>query len=104
WDLDDLAARYQAVEARAAGLAESAAAGALGAADALRGRTWLLDAWRAPGGPAPRLPDQLLPAGWPLGATRRAFVEAYDALGPPAEERVWQLTRARGPIPHPPPR
>jgi phenylacetic acid degradation operon negative regulatory protein len=103
WDLDDLAARYQAVEARAAGLAESAAAGSLGAADALRRRTWLLDAWRALVRTDPRLPDQLLPAGWPLGATRRAFVEAYDALGPLAEERVWQLTRAGGPIPTPAP-
>ncbi len=73
----------------------------MGPAEALVAHTELMARWRTLAGSDPYLPDELLPADWPLAAVRRRFVDVYDGLGPLGELRVRQLagtaTGAGGP-------
>jgi phenylacetic acid degradation operon negative regulatory protein len=91
WDLTSLGAGYRALATLARGVSARLDAGTTTPAEALAARTELMRRWRALAMADPRLPDDLLPAGWPVRAARDAFVAAYDALGPPAERRVRDL-------------
>jgi phenylacetic acid degradation operon negative regulatory protein len=59
-------------------------------------RTTIALAWRRFAYDDPRLPQVLLPADWPVRATRRAFVEVYDGLGPLAEARAREVVAPFG--------
>jgi phenylacetic acid degradation operon negative regulatory protein len=91
WDLDGLRSRYDELVALAAGATERLAGGAVTPSDALVSRTELMRRWRSLAMSDPRLPGVLLPRDWPSRSARTGFVEAYDALGPPAELRVREL-------------
>jgi phenylacetic acid degradation operon negative regulatory protein len=65
--------------------------GAVDPAQALIARTDLMARWRVLAATDPRIPDELLPADWPLADARHRFVEVYDALGPLSEQRVRQI-------------
>lgn len=95
WDVAGLRAGYDALAAVLEPMQRRIDEGSMGAAEALLARTDLLDRWRALVSADPRLPDELLPGDWPRDAVRRAFVRAYDALGPLAEVRVRQLVGER---------
>jgi phenylacetic acid degradation operon negative regulatory protein len=95
WDLDGLRAGYDALVASLARLQARLDDGAVGAAEALVARTQLVVDWRELVATDPRLPDELLPDGWPRRAAHRGFVGAYDALGPLAELRARQLVGDR---------
>lgn len=97
WDLDHLRARYDTLLGSLAALRERIDRGSLGAAEAFVARTDVLGRWREVVAADPRLPDELLPDDWPRRAARRAFVEAYDGLGPLAELRVLHLVGDRVP-------
>lgn len=100
WDLDRLRRRYEDFTAEVDAHLARIEAGAVGSAEALAVRTTVLARWRELVLSDPGLPDELLPAGWPLVDARRRFVAAYDALGPLAEARVAQLV---GLVPGTPP-
>ena len=70
---------------------ERARAGEVGAAEALRARTEIMDAWRNMPNLDPELPLELLPPSWPRRHARELFVEIYDSLGPLAELRIKQI-------------
>ncbi|HEV7762282.1 MAG TPA: PaaX family transcriptional regulator C-terminal domain-containing protein [Acidimicrobiales bacterium] len=89
WNLAALRAGYQDYLGTLRDLAPRV--DAMGPAQALVARTEVLVGWRNLVTGDPRLPDELLPADWPLAETRRRFVATYDALGPVAEARVRQL-------------
>ena len=91
WDLPALRARLDDVAAAAEAVASQLGDGSVGPPDALRRRTDLMGRWRHVAASDPRLPDELLPDGWPLRRARARFVAAYDALGPLAEARVREL-------------
>jgi phenylacetic acid degradation operon negative regulatory protein len=97
WDLDHLRARYDDLLGSLATLRERIDRGSLGAAEAFIARADVLGRWREVVAADPRLPDELLPGDWPRRTARRAFVEAYDGLGPLAELRVLQLVGDRVP-------
>lgn len=96
WDLAALRRRYDELAALAGPVAARAERGAVDPADALVARTELVRRWRALAQSDPRLPDVLLPGDWPLARARAAFVAAYDALGPLAEQRVRELAAETG--------
>jgi phenylacetic acid degradation operon negative regulatory protein len=95
WDIAGLRAGYDALAAALEPMERRIDDGSMGAAEALLARTGLLDRWRDLVSVDPRLPDELLPDDWPRDAVRRAFVRAYDALGPLAELRVRQVVGER---------
>lgn len=97
WDLAGLRGLYEDFVAEYQPLLARARAGAVGAAEALVGRTGLMDAWRSLPSLDPELPRELSPAGEPRGEARALFVELYDALAPLAEARVRQLVARHDP-------
>jgi phenylacetic acid degradation operon negative regulatory protein len=104
WDLATLRVGYDRLVADLAGLTARVRRGEVGAADALVARTVVTARWRALALGDPRLPDELLPADWPLAQARRLFGEAYDELGPLAELRARQVVGADAASEWPPPR
>lgn len=98
WDLVALRRRYDTLTERASSVPTQVDEGAATPAEALVVRTDLMRRWRAAVMADPALPDALLPDDWPLGPARRAFVAAYDALGPLAEERVRLLVAETGAV------
>jgi phenylacetic acid degradation operon negative regulatory protein len=91
WDLPALRARYDELIGLVEGVADRVAGGCVAPSDALVTRTELMRRWRGLAMSDPRLPDVLLPRDWPCRRARTGFVEAYDALGPLAEQRVREL-------------
>jgi phenylacetic acid degradation operon negative regulatory protein len=94
WDLPGLRARYTELLAVLDGVAGRLEQGPPDPTEALIVRTDLMRRWRSLAMVDPRLPDELLPVTWPRRVARARFVEAYDALGPPAEARVRELVGA----------
>jgi phenylacetic acid degradation operon negative regulatory protein len=97
WDLSGAEAVYTDLIGTYRPLYDRAKAGAVGPAEALVGRTRLMDAWRVIPGLDPGLPDELLPSGWPRAEGRRLFTDLYDLLGPLAEYRVRQVVNRHDP-------
>ncbi len=91
WDLEGLHKVYEEFTTAFAPLRERARAGEVGAAEALRARTEIMDAWRNMPNLDPELPLELLPPSWPRRHARELFVEIYDSLGPLAELRIKQI-------------
>jgi phenylacetic acid degradation operon negative regulatory protein len=104
WDLATLRAGYDRLVADLAVLMSRVRRGEVGAAEALVARTVVTARWRALVADDPRLPDELLPADWPLAESRRLFGEAYDELGPLAELRARQVVGGGAAQDWPPPR
>ncbi|MGW0684003.1 PaaX family transcriptional regulator [Streptomyces sp. NPDC002754] len=97
WDLDAIGAAYAEFIASHAELAERAAAGQVGSAEALSVRTKVKEEWLQMVSTDPELPADLLPADWPGHAARALFAQVYDALGPLAEVRVRQVVAEHEP-------
>lgn len=94
WDLAGLAADYRAFIADATRLRSALAGGRVDPARALVQRTELTDRWIALANSDPDLPVELLPAGWPRAEARALLIEAHEALGERAMERVKEAIRA----------
>jgi phenylacetic acid degradation operon negative regulatory protein len=92
YDLDGLAAGYQAFIDRYGPLRASVRRGEVDANQALVERTSLMDSWRTFADTDPNLPAHLLPAAWPLQAARELFLEIHTALGPLAKARLVAVT------------
>lgn len=91
WDLGPVRDAYDELLAQlasdsAADLEEATTSDA--AARAFARRMSLMLTWQAFRQGDPGHPLALLPDGWPRPAARAAFVAAYDALGPAAEDRM----------------
>jgi phenylacetic acid degradation operon negative regulatory protein len=91
WDLDALARAFDEFIEEFAPLLERVRAGEIGSAEALRQRTFVMDAWRRFPGIDPDLPVKLLPDNFPRDRAHAVFSEIYRALGPMAESRVRHL-------------
>jgi len=91
WDLDALAHAFNEFIEEFAPLLERVRAGDIGSAEALRKRTFVMDAWRRFPGIDPDLPVELLPDDFPRDRAYAVFSEIYCALGPMAESRVRHL-------------
>jgi phenylacetic acid degradation operon negative regulatory protein len=91
WDLEELRQTYQDFVDAYAPLRERVVRGQVGATEALVARTEVMDTWRTLPGLDPELPQELLPANWPMRGARAVFAEVYDGLGPLAEIRVRQI-------------
>jgi phenylacetic acid degradation operon negative regulatory protein len=91
WDLDVLAGAFNEFIEEFAPLLERVRAGEIGAAEALRKRTFVMDAWRRFPGVDPDLPVELLPDNFPRDRAYAVFSEIYLALGPKAQSRVRHL-------------
>jgi phenylacetic acid degradation operon negative regulatory protein len=91
WDLDALAHAFNEFIEEFAPLLEQVRAGEIGSAEALRKRTFVMDAWRRFPGIDPDLPVELLPGDFPRDRAYAVFSEIYRALGPMAESRVRHL-------------
>ena len=63
-------------------------AGPVDGAAAVRARTEVMDTYRRFPTLDPRLPCELLPAGWLRQAARDLFAAVYDGLAEPAERHV----------------
>lgn len=92
YDLDGLAAGYQAFINRYGPLRDSVRRGEVDAAQALVERTSLMDSWRTFADTDPNLPSHLLPEAWPLRTAREIFLEIHTALGPLAKARLVAVT------------
>ncbi|RBM21022.1 PaaX family transcriptional regulator [Prauserella sp. PE36] len=97
WNLDSLRTSYLTFLDRHSGLRARVAAGAVGPAEALIGRTLLMTEWRAFPDLDPDLPGELLPDDWPRREARQCFIDIYDTLGPIAEQRFRQLLAPHAP-------
>jgi phenylacetic acid degradation operon negative regulatory protein len=97
WDLDGLAALYQAFVDTWEPTHAALGRGSMDPVDALVRRTELMDAWRAFPGLDPDLPTSLLPAGWPRPQARELFLDTYERLGVPASARVREVIARHAP-------
>jgi phenylacetic acid degradation operon negative regulatory protein len=97
WDLRRLRKVYEEFIAAFRPLRERTRAGQVSAAEALRARTEIMDAWRNMPNLDPELPLELLPPSWPRRRARELFVEIYDSLGPLAEMRIRQIFARHAP-------
>src|SRR5690606_26488231 len=91
WDLEELRRRYTDFLEQHAALRARVAAGDVGPAEALVGRTQLMTHWREFPNIDPDLPSELLSDDWPRHAARECFIDIYDSLGPVAEQRFRQV-------------
>ncbi|KAB2381257.1 PaaX family transcriptional regulator [Actinomadura montaniterrae] len=91
WDVEAIAARYEAFIAEHEPLLHRVEHGQVGTAEALVARTDVKDAWRELVSLDPELPESLLPRPWPGRQARGLFAGVYDGLGPLAEARVRQI-------------
>jgi phenylacetic acid degradation operon negative regulatory protein len=92
WDLTTLRAGFAELTDALDVIEGELHGGTLSPAAALVARTDLMARWRTLAGADPYLPDELLPADWPLAEARRRFVSVYAELGPLSELRVRQVT------------
>lgn len=87
FDVEALADEYRAFIERHQDLADRAAAGRVGPAEALIARATIGAEWRRFPDLDPDLPAALLPPDWPRPGARELFVRIYDTLGPLGEVR-----------------
>lgn len=97
WDLEGLAALYQAFVDDWEPTHAALGRGAIDPVDALVRRTELMDAWRAFPGLDPDLPASLLPTGWPRPRARELFLDTYERLGVAASARVREVIARHAP-------
>ncbi|MET7468131.1 PaaX family transcriptional regulator C-terminal domain-containing protein [Micromonospora sp. NPDC005686] len=98
WDVDAISGRYEAFLRRWSPLASRLAT--VDGATAVRARTEVMDTYRRFPTLDPRLPLELLPAGWPRRAARDLFAAVYDGLAEPAETHVRAVVaRFADPVP-----
>ncbi|WP_165491889.1 PaaX family transcriptional regulator C-terminal domain-containing protein [Egibacter rhizosphaerae] len=91
WDLAALAERYETFLSRFRPLVERAGRDRIDAAEALVGRTEMVDEWRGIARDDPDLPAQFLPEHFPRAEANEVFMQAYEALKAPARERFEEL-------------
>lgn len=88
WDIGEIAAVYATFRDRWTPVLKRLKRGRVTARDALVARTEMMDTYRRFPGLDPQLPMRMMPRGWPRERARQLFTEAYDLLGPLAEEHV----------------
>ncbi|MFI5837547.1 PaaX family transcriptional regulator C-terminal domain-containing protein [Micromonospora sp. NPDC051300] len=86
WDIAGIAAQYQEFMRRWTPLASRT--GTVDGPAAVRARTEVMDTYRRFPTLDPRLPRELLPAGWPRQAAHDLFTAVYDGLAGTAERHV----------------
>lgn len=88
WDIRAIAAEYESFVRRWGSFLTGISAGRVTGAEAVRARTEVMDTYRRFPSLDPRLPLQLLPAGWLRQRAREVFAAVYDGLATAAEEHV----------------
>ncbi|RKN48476.1 PaaX family transcriptional regulator C-terminal domain-containing protein [Micromonospora endolithica] len=88
WDVAAIDRHYQDFLHRWTPLAPRVRAGQVDGAAAVRARTEVMDTFRRFPILDPRLPLELLPAGWLREPARELFAAVYDGLAAPAEQHV----------------
>lgn len=99
WDLGTLADGYQRYLDRYGELARRAARGQVPPAEALVGRTELVDDWRQFARDDPDLPVEFLPPAFPRARARELFATAHRDLAVPAAARFAELVDEDRPLP-----
>jgi len=100
WDIDAIAQNYEMFIRQWRPLLSRVRGGRITGPAAVQARTEIMDAYRRIPLLDPRLPVELMPAGWPRIQAHEIFVEVYDGLAGPAQEHVRTVaTRFAG---HPP--
>jgi phenylacetic acid degradation operon negative regulatory protein len=95
WDLAAIAGVYEAYVDRWAALLPRVRAGDITGPEAVRVRTEVMDAYRQFVVLDPRLPQELMPAGWPRPRAREVFVAVYDGLAGAALAHVTEAVTQR---------
>ncbi|MET0419170.1 MAG: PaaX family transcriptional regulator C-terminal domain-containing protein [Actinoplanes sp.] len=88
WDVDAIGRHYEEFLRRWTPLLPRMKAGQIDGAAAVRTRTEVMDTFRRFPALDPRLPLDLLPAGWLRQPARELFASLYDGLAEPAERHV----------------
>jgi phenylacetic acid degradation operon negative regulatory protein len=97
YDIDALAAAYEAFVERFAELRSAARDGTVDAARALVARTSAMDSWRKFADIDPDLPEHLLPKPWPRQRARDTFLDIHSALGLLARTRLVEVATPHWP-------
>ncbi|MEU4746701.1 PaaX family transcriptional regulator C-terminal domain-containing protein, partial [Actinosynnema sp. NPDC023658] len=100
WDVEAIAARYEAFIQGWEPLLPRVAAGRITGADAVRARTGVMDTYRRFPALDP-LPVALMPPDWPRARAREVFLAVYDGLAEQAQDHVRAIVAqvAGGPRP-----
>ncbi|MEV4483264.1 PaaX family transcriptional regulator [Micromonospora coxensis] len=88
WDIEGITRHYEAFLGRWRPLLPRVRSGRIAGAAAVRARTEVMDTFRRFPILDPRLPVELLPAGWLRQPARELFAAIYDGLAEPAERHV----------------
>ncbi|KAA9156684.1 PaaX family transcriptional regulator [Amycolatopsis acidicola] len=97
FDIEALAGEYRSFLQRHRKLADRAARGRVGPAEALVVRATIGAEWRRFPDLDPDLPAALLPPGWPRPEARELFLRIYDTLGPLGEHHFRTILREGAP-------
>jgi phenylacetic acid degradation operon negative regulatory protein len=96
WDLAAIAGEYEAYVDRWEALLPRVRAGDVIGPEAVQARTEVMDAYRQFVVLDPRLPQRLMPAGWPRARAREVFLAVYDGLADVALTHVADTVARRG--------
>ncbi|MFG1883908.1 PaaX family transcriptional regulator C-terminal domain-containing protein [Micromonospora sp. NPDC049102] len=88
WDVEAISRHYEEFLRRWTPLVPQVRSGGVDGAAAVRTRTEVMDTFRRFPTLDPRLPLDLLPAGWSRRPARELFETVYDGLAAPAERHV----------------
>jgi phenylacetic acid degradation operon negative regulatory protein len=88
WDVDAIAQNYEMFIQHWTPLRSRVHDGQITGAAAVRARTKIMDSYRRIPLLDPRLPIELMPAGWPRTQAHDIFAEVYDGLAEPAQDHV----------------
>lgn len=88
WDTEAIAGHYESFVRRWNPLLPRIRSGDLRGAEAVRGRTEVMDTYRRFPLLDPQLPASLLPAGWQREAAAQTFAAVYDGLSEAAQDHV----------------
>ncbi|WDZ82867.1 PaaX family transcriptional regulator C-terminal domain-containing protein [Micromonospora cathayae] len=93
WDVAAIGRHYGSFLDRWRPLLPRVASGQVTGAEAVRTRTEVMDTFRRFPVLDPRLPAEILPAGWLRQPAREVFAAVYDGLARPAEQHVRAVVR-----------
>jgi phenylacetic acid degradation operon negative regulatory protein len=88
WDLRAVGEQYEAFVSHWGEMVPRVSAGQFSGAEAVRGRTAVMDSYRRFAPADPPLPMRLLPGGWQREHALRIFAAVYDGLAGAAEQHV----------------
>jgi phenylacetic acid degradation operon negative regulatory protein len=99
WDLAAIARAYEEYVDQWEALLPRVHAGDITGPEAVRARTEVMDAYRQFVVLDPRLPQRVMPAGWPRPRAREVFVTVYDGLAGAALAHVTEVVAHGGQAP-----